>query len=808
MNGNRFGIENSILMPYAAERMNASAIANERTLRDLEFERVKSEIKRLAASPLGAFAIDALSPALDLGAIQRELDRVEEMRRAVLELDLLPGPMDDLEPLLTRARETTSLGGEDFLVILRTLENGRRLREAILSLEGVYPQLQEIAERIQVFRELEGAIRRSFDEEGELREDATPHLRQLYRRQHAVEEQVEARLKAFLNSPEYSSVIRENIITRRSSRLVIPIKSHFKHDVDCVVHDTSDSGQTLYIEPRSIVEANNEIRELDGEIRDEKIRILRELTGKVKQESRAIHETLIALRTLDGLYARAQYALKLRCCVPKLNTEGRIRLRNARHPLLDPQIVVPIDLAFGGSTLGVLITGPNTGGKTVTLKTVGLLTLMAQAGIPIPADPESELSTFEVIRSDIGDEQSIQQNLSTFSSHMKNIVGILKEVHARSLVLIDELGAGTDPQEGAALGIAILTALLWVQARLIVTTHFSALKHFAYQHEQLKTCSVEFDVKTLKPTYRLFEGVGASNAFIIAEHLGLPSEIVRDAMGFLSEGAVKAEEIIRLLETERVALSEERAHLTHEIEAAQAERRQFEERLHELELGKEEFLRAELRDLEKKLRETRLQLEQALHQARQTQRTEEKIKEELKRIEESKEELVAVAERVAEHPPQPLTFDSLVKGMRVRVEPLKQVGIVREITSETRIEVDISGLRVHARLSDLSSAPPEELSKRGQARADVMSHEISLDSPGLELHVRGLTVSEALREVDLYLDRLVLSDVRKAYIVHGKGTGTLRRVIRDYLNKDPRVERISAAPTQQGGEGITVVELK
>ncbi len=792
--------------------MNPTAIANERTLRDLEFERVKSAIKRFAVSPLGAMAIETLSPTTDLNTIQRELARVEEMRGAIIEYGLSPDPLEDLEPLLQRARETTSLGGEEFLVILKTLESGRHWRETILSLKGPYTQLQELAERIGIFRELEGAIRRSFDEEGELREDASPRLRQLFRRKQAVEDQVEERLNAFLNSPEYSGLIREPLITRRSSRLVIPIKSQFKHEVDCVVHDTSDSGQTLYIEPRSVVEANNEIRELEGEIRDEKIRILKELTVKVQQESRAIHETLLALRTLDGLYARAQYAIKLRCFTPQLNTEGRIRLRNARHPLLDPHTVVPIDLAFGDGTLGVLITGPNTGGKTVTLKTVGLLVLMIQAGIPIPAEPESELSTFEVIRSDIGDEQSIQQNLSTFSSHMKNIVGILKEVSARSLVLLDELGAGTDPQEGAALGISILTALLRCQARLVVTTHFSAIKHFAYQHEQLKTCSVEFDVQTLKPTYRLFEGVGASNAFIIAERLGLSSEIVRHAEGFLSEGAVKAEEIIRLLERERVALSEERTRLAQEREAARQERERFEVRLHELERGKEELLRAELRNLDRKLKETRLQLEQALHQVRQSQRTEDDLKTELQRIQTSREELVAAAGQVEEHISSPLTLDALHKGMRVRVEPLAQVGLVREIMGENRVEVDIHGVKVQANIADLRSAPPEaatrETARREPIRTDVMSHELSLGSPGLELQVRGLTASEALREVDLYLDRLVLNDVRKAYIIHGKGTGTLRRVIREHLAKDQRVARISPAPAKEGGEGITIVELK
>ncbi len=783
--------------------MTASPIVNERTVRDLEFERVKAQIQRFAVSPLGQAAIAALLPTAELSAIERELKRVGEMREAILELGLAPGPMEDLEPILQRAHQTTSLDGPEFLMILKTLESGRCLREAIL--EGSYPELREIAERVHVFRELEGAIRRSFDEEGELSEDASPRLSQLYRRKRAVEEQVEERLKAFLNAPEYAGLIREPIITRRSSRLVIPIKSPSKHEIDCVVHDTSDSGQTLYIEPRSVVELNNEIRELEGEIRAEKTRILKELTGKIQQESRALQEMLRALRLLDGLYARAQYAQKLGCSVPRINTLGRIRLKGARHPLLDPERVVPIDIEFGEEHLGVLITGPNTGGKTVTLKTIGLLTLMIQSGIPIPADPESEFSIFERIRSDIGDEQSIQQNLSTFSSHMRNIVGILKESDARSLVLLDELGAGTDPQEGAALGIAILRRLLDKEARLVVTTHLSALKHFAYQHERLKTCSVEFDVQTLKPTYRLLEGVGASNAFIIAERLGLSTEIVSDAQHFLAEGAVRAEEIIRLLEQERLALSEERARLSQELEAARQQRRLFEERLRELEEERVEHLRAELRALELLLKETRHKLEQALHRARSGSEAE--IKTELKRLEQTTQALAVAAEQVAQPPEEPLSFAQLKRGMRVRVEPLNQIGIVREIISTSRVEVEINGLRVQAKLGDLRPAPAEKAHGE-EASPEPVVHEISLNSPGLELHVRGLTVSAALREVDLYLDRLVLGEIHKAYIIHGKGTGALRRAIGEQLARDPRVARFYPAPVQQGGEGITIVELK
>jgi DNA mismatch repair protein MutS2 len=787
--------------------VTVSAIANEKTLRDLELRRVKEEIQRFAASPLGREAVESLRPTTDLQTIQRELSRVEEMRRALEEADLAPGPMEDVEPILKEARETTSLGGEDFLVILKTLESARRLRQGILDLEGDYPQLHTLAERVGVFRELEGAIRRTFDEDGEIREDATPELRALSRRKRTLEARVEARLKEFLNSPQYAGVIREPIITRRSSRLVIPIVNTHKRELDCVVHDTSDSGQTLYVEPRAVGEFNNEIREVEGEIRDEKLRILRELTEKIRRESRAIRETLKALRILDGLYARARYAREMECAPPRLNTQGYVRLRGARHPLLDPRGVVPIDIEFGRRHQGVVITGPNTGGKTVTLKTVGLLTLMAQSGIPIPADPESECAVFGIIRSDIGDEQSIEQNLSTFSSHMKNIVEILQDAQERALVLIDELGAGTDPQEGAALGIAILNYLLKTKARLVVTTHFSPLKHFAYQHERLKTYSVAFDVETLRPTYRLMEGVGASNAFAIAGRLGLPPEIIEDAKGALSEGAVQTEEIIRRLQRDRAVLAEERGSLTREREALQSERERYERALCELEAGVESALRAELKDLQRQLKETKQQLEEALHRARRGSADE--IKAQLRRLSAAEGSVREAARRLERPVQRPLRPEELKAGLPVYVTPLGQVGVVREVLDERRVEVEMGGVKVHAKPSDLETAPPGSSGAHpGRApRQTAATHELSEQSPGLELHVRGMLTSEAIREVDLYIDKLVLYDIPRAYIVHGKGTGALKQAIRERLSRDPRVARFYPAPPRQGGDGVTVVEL-
>ncbi len=790
-------------------------VANEKTLRDLELERVKAQIQGYAASSLGREAVAALFPTADLEKIRRELARVDEMRRALQEAGpaLVPGPMDDLEPLLQQAHETTALGGEEFLVVLKTLESARRLRQAILELEGDYPELERLAERVGVFRELEGAIWRTFDEEGEVRPDASPKLRALSERKLSLEEQVEALLKEFLYAPENAALIREPIITRRSGRLVIPIKSGHKRDLDCVVHDSSDSGQTLYVEPRAAVELNNEIRELESEIRDEKLRILRDLTEKLRREARGIRETLKALKILDGLYARARWALEHHGVIPRLNTHGRIRLKGARHPLLDPKSVVPIDLTFGDRHQGVVITGPNTGGKTVTLKTVGLLTLMAQSGIPVPAEPETELAVFEVVRSDIGDEQSIEQNLSTFSSHMRNLVGFLEELHERALVLVDELGAGTDPQEGAALGIALLRYFLSTGARVVITTHFSPLKHFAYQHERLKTCSVEFDVETLRPTYRLVEGVGASNAFIIARRLGLREEIVRDAQGFLSEGALELEEILQQLQQERLALSRERFQLQREREAARAERERFRQKLAQIERQTTEALRAEIRDLEKQLKETRRQLEEALHRARKGA-SQEELRERLRKLS-AYEQGLHEAERVVEKPSRPLRPEELAPGRAVYVVPLGQTGVIREVLDPEggRVEIEIGSVKIRAKREDLRTVPQTARVKHkaqepATRRATLPPHELSPESPGLELHVRGMTTSEALREVDLYLDKLVLHEIHRAYIVHGKGTGTLRQAIRDHLAKDPRVARIYPAPAHQGGDGVTVVELK
>ncbi len=783
-----------------------NVITNAKTLKDLEYDKLKDILKSFACSELGRELIHNLRPSADLQAVQRELDRVEELRAALLETDLSVGFFEDIRPLLQRAHQTTALNGTEFLAIAKGLFQVRRLRERLLKLER-FPALRELGERMQVFRELEENISRVFDDKGEIRPTASPRLRELTAQKRILEERVQRYLQALIQSGQLAGVLQDTVITRRSGRFVIPIKSSARHELDAVVHDSSDSGQTLYVEPTSVVNDNNAIRELDGEIRDEQLAILRELTAKLQAETRKIEETLKAFAYFDMLYAKAQLTIHLRCSRPKLTTDGELQLIEARHPLLDQTTVVPIDIRLGAPFQGMVITGPNTGGKTVSLKTIGLLTLMAQSGIPIPAAPDSTVVLFQKVFSDIGDEQSIHQNLSTFSAHMKNLIGVLQHADHQTLVLIDELGAGTDPTEGAALGIALLQTLLDCGATVIITTHFSTIKHFAYQHPKLKTCSVAFDVETLAPTYKIVEGVGASNAFIIAERLGLPSDVIALAKTHLTEGQVRVEDIIHKLQQERSELAHERFEVSQRARELEALKAEYLAKLDELRHRKEQALTEELRRLEQLFKQARGRLEEALHEAKQ-RAGEERLRERLKEVQELGGRLAEAAQQLRQEPAEvPIPLEQLREGLAVQFRGSKKVGTIRKIVNAGRIEVDVGGLRLWAQLSDLVQPSVSQLSESERRRISVHFDAASAPAPQLELNVRGMTVSEAIRELDLYLDRLVLARLTRGYIVHGKGAGVLRREIRKHLATLPIVKSFDSAPPNQGGDGVTIVEL-
>jgi len=774
-------------------------VADDKTIRNLEYDQLKQRITAFVTSPLGQAAIEALTPLADQAAIEKGMAEVKE---ALSFLQRNPrfslSGLQNLAPLLQRAKEQTSLGGEELLLVLRTIEITHHTRAALLSQEDL-PLLYSFAERLSEADELGKRIYRAIDENGEIRVDASPTLKRLTQKRRMLEERVERKLREVID--RHPELISEPVITRRMGRLVIAIKSGATGTRDFVIHDHSATGQTLYAEPTSLVPENNAISGIEDEIREERVRILRELTSALKHHESTFLRNQMILAHLDSLFARAAYAIANRCSFPHFS--DRIVLVEARHPLLPFEKVVPITLSLGKHSRMVVVTGPNTGGKTVTLKTIGLLTLMTQSIIPIPASCDSELVLASKVRSDIGDEQSIAQNLSTFSGHMRNIVSILKAADTDTLVLLDELGAGTDPQEGAALGLAILENLLESEALVAVSTHLTPLKYFAIRHPAVKTASMEFDAETLSPTFRVIEGIpGRSNAFVIASSLGLSDALVKRARSFLSQGEIRAEDIIEELQRERQAMLRHRQRAQQELSEAKRQKQIYEERLADFGRAKEEALASELKELDSFLRHAQERTEHLLAKMHENTAMEE-AKAAYQEFAGLRQELRKHEESIPRHEGEPLPSSALQVGRLVHVRSLSSNGRIVQLSAQGKVTVDLEGIRVTTGVSDLSAT-------KGKPKVESHFRQPPRPSAGrisLQLNVRGLTTSEALREVESYLDQLLLADVRSASILHGKGTGTLRDAVRSYLSSCSFVHSFGPATPQGGGDGVTVFEL-
>ncbi len=781
-------------------------IANAKTLRDLEFDRLKALVCGYASSPLGEEGITELHPTTDRATIDRAAAEVGEAigyleRHGRFSL----GGVRDLVPMLERAKQNAFLDGEEHLEVLQTIDATLDVRRQLVEDEGERPRLRAIAERLSAGgTTLRRAIVRTIDERGSVRDDASPELAELTKRQRTLERRIEERLRSLIDrNPE---LISEPVITRRRGRLVVPIRSGAVGAMQFVVHDRSGTGQTLYAEPTSLVADNNAAAELADEIRDEIRRMLRELTEALLRSESAFRRDRAVLAHLDSLFARAAYAADRHCAFPSLGQ--RISLRNARHPLLPPDRVVPVSLSLGRDARMMVITGPNTGGKTVTLKTIGLLTMMVQAGIPIPASPDSELALAARLRTDIGDEQSIAQNLSTFSAHMSNIVALLAEADEDSLILLDELGAGTDPQEGAALGLAVIEALLESEALVGISTHLTPLKFFAIRHPEVKTASMEFDVESLSPTFRVIEGVpGRSNAFVIAEQLGMPVDRIDRARGFLSQGEIRAEDILDELERERQAMRRHREAAERDRAEAQRMKASYERKLGAFEQEKEAALSERFKTFERFLRDGQQRLEEILATASadEARASREGLREvtELRDVAgQRREEAQRAADRDAPAP------ERIEPGAWVHVRSVASDGRIVQVAGGGRVTVDLDGVRVTTGSEDLgpprgraTSQAPAKKKRRHRPRPPRAGH------VPLQLNVRGMTVNEALREIDSYMDRLLRADVRRASILHGKGTGALREAVGAYLGSCSFVAEHGFAPPSQGGEGVTEFEL-
>lgn len=765
-----------------------SEVLNARTSRDLEFAKVLELVAKEATSPLGAAAVRALWPSADQAWVEREFLHLGEMEEAVRG-GFTPGPLHDLRPLLAEAHEHGILAPSDFLPIAETLEAAADLRQALG--HPRHPRLAALGQRLSDQTPLLTRVWQVIDARGEIRPDATPKLRALVEERRRLGEEIQDTLRRFIH--HHREQVQDAVITQRGGRFVVPLKTGAR-GLGVVIHEASGSGQTLFAEPAEAVPLNNRLREIENEIDRERHRILADLTGLLLRESTAIEEDLGILAYLDGLFARARFARRWDASIPQFTAAPRLELWDARHPLLGSR-AVPISLAFGEDKPVVVITGPNTGGKTVTLKTIGLFCALAQAGVPIPAGPRTLLPFLAKIRADIGEEQSLEQSLSTFSSHMRNIIDILGEADERTLVVLDELGAGTDPQEGAALALAILEHLLDIGCLAAVATHLTPVKLFAIAHPRVLSCSMEFDLDTLAPTFRVLPGVpGRSCALIVAERLGLPKELVERAKAKLSAGEIQAEEIIAELARERAAVRRLRENLEVERAALGKLRAEYTKRVQALREKKAEFLDRELKKLEEEIAKARRELGELISQARQAQ-TAEARREILRQVEELAQSLPQEVPAPIPRPTRPLGV-----GAAVRVGPNGPVGVIRALSGEEAV-VEVRGKRVSLPLSSLlpAEAPAESPAPRPMVPIP--------QTVSLELSVRGLTVEEALRQVDLWLDRLTRAGLSQGRIIHGRGTGALRRSIHEHLRALPFVQEFRLAPPEEGGDGVTIVIL-
>jgi DNA mismatch repair protein MutS2 len=788
--------------------------------RTLELDKILDRLAGYASFSASAALLRAITPTPDLDEAHRRQQETSQAR-TLLELkpDASTGGARDVRPHARSAEHGIMLTPEQLLEVKTTLQAGTALKRATSHLAEYCPLLAEIVAGIDEARRVVAEITRTLSDHGEVLDSASERLAQIRADLRLARDRLQTRLQAIIASPEVAPHLQEAIVTQRGGRYVIPIKAEHKGYVKGLVHDQSSSGATLFIEPLATVEVNNRIRELELAEEDEIRRILSALSALVGQEAEGIVQTVEALAALDAALAKARYADAIGAHSPALipfeqtgtHPGGTLRLYNARHPLLDPHSVVPIDVELDDETYALVITGPNTGGKTVSLKTVGLLALMAQSGLHIPAAPESTLSVFDGIYADIGDEQSIEQSLSTFSSHMTNIIHLLEQADARSLVILDELGAGTDPVEGSALARAILTHLLQIGATTLVATHYPELKVYAHSTPGVRNASVEFDLETLSPTYHLTLGLpGRSNALAIATRLGLPGEIVEGARTYLGEADLHAEDLLDEIHRTREEIRHTQTRQEEAHAEAEALRDELRARLSEIEQERQaiiaearqeasaelDMLREEAEALRRRLRRARESLE-ASRQIAEVAEIEEQVEALEEIVEQPVEPRVEMPEPEMPEPPR-----ALAPGDRVYLPSLNAEGEIVALNS-TQAEVQVGNLRVRTDLDGLQWRPGEPTARE----AEVMRAP-RVESPGMELHLRGMTVDEALDALDRYLDDAYLAGLPWARIVHGKGSGVLRAAIREALAHHPLVRDFQRAELNEGGDGVTVVRLQ
>jgi DNA mismatch repair protein MutS2 len=784
----------------------------ERVLRVLEYEKMKKQLLEHVSSSLGRKKVEQLTPSTDFNKVKLWQAQTQEGANMLRLKGHVPlGGIFDIKPHLKRAKIRGLLHASELLEVASTIYGGRQLKKFIETMieeeEADLPLLGEFARQIVPLTDLERAIKQCIDDNGHVLDSASPTLRTLRHQIRSFEANVRSKLEGITRSSNTAKMLSDAIVTIRNDRYVIPVKQEYRGAFGGIVHDQSASGATLFVEPQAVVEINNQLREAKAKEQREIERILSELSMQVSEHVDDLFVNVDVLAELDFIMARAHYGKAIRATQPILNNRGYLLIKQGRHPLIPDDEIVPIDIELGHSYSSLVITGPNTGGKTVTLKTIGLLTLMAQSGLHVPAEEESELAVFKHVFADIGDEQSIEQSLSTFSSHMTNIVDILGKVDHESLVLFDELGAGTDPTEGAALAIAILDDVYRRGARIVATTHYSELKGYAYNREGVMNASVEFDVETLSPTYRLLIGVpGRSNAFAISKRLGLEEKIIEQAKAHIDEDASQVESMIASLEQSQKSAESDWEEAEKALQEAEQLRFDLQKKLDDLEKEKERILAEAEQQAEQAVKDAKEEAEVIISELRDLQKQGVSVKEHQiidakKHLEEAAPKLTKQQKKVKRTAEKKREFKP---GDEVKVLSFGQKGHIVEKVSEAEYQVQMGIMKMKVEASDLQLIDrPQPVETKPLATIRGSDHHVKP-----ELDLRGERYEEAMLKVEKYLDDALLAGYASVSIIHGKGTGALRKGVKDLLKRHPHVKSARDGGANEGGLGNTVVELR
>lgn len=790
---------------------------NKKALSTLEYDKIIEMLVSHASSPLGKIRCEDLLPSDSIAEIGHQQEQTQDaLTRLFQKGNLSFGNVKDVRGSLKRLEIGSTLGITELLQICGLLENtsrvksyGRRERD-----NGQRDSLDDLFDSLEPLPQLSGEIRRCILSEEEISDDASSALKQIRRSMKITGEKVHTQLAGMVNGSA-RSYLQDAVITMRNGRYCIPVKSEYKSQVPGMIHDQSSTGSTLFIEPMAIVKLNNEIRDLELKEAAEIEKILASLSDLTAENREAIQYNLENMVELDFIFARASLAMEQNATRPVFNTKGWINIRKGRHPLIDKKKVVPIDIHLGKDFHLLIVTGPNTGGKTVSLKTVGLLTLMGQAGLHIPALDRSELSVFREVYADIGDEQSIEQSLSTFSSHMTNVVSFIEKADPYSLVLFDELGAGTDPTDGAALAIAILNHLQAQGIRTMATTHYSELKVYALSTPGVENASCEFNVETLRPTYRLLIGVpGKSNAFAISGKLGLPSYIIEEAKKQINSKDESFEDVISTLEENRITIEKERLEIEKYKEEISALKEKLESKQEKLDQQRSRLLQEANEEAHAILREAKEYADQTMKDFHKFGKNNISVKEmeaERQRLRQKMNKIEKNISIKESKPTGTLKPSDLHLGDGVKVLSLNLKGTVNTLPdSKGFLFVQMGIMRSKIHITDLAllkeetviSAPHMQKTSSGKIR---MSKSASV---GIEINLLGKTVDEAIAELDKYLDDAYLAHMPSVRIVHGKGTGALRKGVHNYLRKVKYVSSFRLGEFGEGDAGVTIVEFK